>query len=69
MPSVDLILSQGGDHGGLEVVRQRMGRFGPTLIQHIGRCGLSQCNDHPHERCGPLEGFDCIRPGVQYRNC
>lgn len=68
MPFPDLLLSQGGDHGGLELVRRRLGHFGPTQIQHIGRYGLSQCDDHPHERGGPLQGFDRIRPGLQHRN-
>jgi hypothetical protein len=64
MPSVIPYLSHGGDHGSLELVRQGMGRLGPTAFQHDGRCGVSQCNDHSHERGRPLEVFDCLRSGM-----
>jgi hypothetical protein len=68
MPSADPILSHGGDHGSLELVRPGMGRLGHTAIQRNGRCGVSQCDDYPHERDGSLEGIDCVRFGVQHRD-
>jgi hypothetical protein len=61
MPSVDSNLSHDGNHGGLELVRQGMGHFGPTAVQHNGRGDVSRCNDHPHESGRTLDFFDCVR--------
>jgi hypothetical protein len=59
----------GDDHCGLEFIRHAVGYLGQTPVQHKRHCCVSQCNDHSHERNGMFEGFDCMRPRIQHRDC
>lgn len=60
-----LLLSHGGDHGGLTFVRPRVGCARRTAIFHERQVDLSQCDDHFDEWRRAFQVLDRGRSGVQ----